>query len=86
MAKGPLLEPTHLPPELHLAPHHITSSNTHLDMTQGLESSVAAFEKQLVGHALAQADGNVVKASLLLKIPRGTLRYKMEKYGLSWTS
>jgi len=82
MAKGPLLEPSHLPPELHRMPHHITSSITQTDLTQGLESAVACFEKQLVSQALEQADGNVVKASLILKIPRGTLRYKMEKYGV----
>ncbi len=82
MANGPLLEPAHLPPELHQAAHCTTSTNTLLDISEGLENTVAVFEKQLVIQALAQAEGNVVKASLLLKIPRGTLRYKMEKYGL----
>ncbi len=82
MANGPLLEPPHLPPELHRVPHHTDSSNTVLDISQGLETSVNDFEKKLVEQALTQADGNVVKAALLLKIPRGTLRYKMEKYGL----
>jgi DNA-binding NtrC family response regulator len=82
MANGPLLEPAHLPPELHQAARCTTSTNTLLDISEGLENTVAIFEKQLVIQALAQAEGNVVKASLLLKIPRGTLRYKMEKYGL----
>ena len=83
MVNGPLLEPAHLPPELHRAPHHTSSCATQIDVSQGLETAVAVYEKKLVEQALSQTDGNVVKASLLLKIPRGTLRYKMEKYGLS---
>jgi two-component system, NtrC family, response regulator AtoC len=85
MANGPLLEPAHLPPELHRIPHHTStsSSSTNTDISQGLEIAVSVYEKELIKQALLQAEGNVVKASLLLKIPRGTLRYKMEKYGLS---
>jgi DNA-binding NtrC family response regulator len=85
MANGPLLEPAHLPPELHRIPHHTStsSSSTNTDISQGLEIAVSVYEKELIKQALSQAEGNVVKASLLLKIPRGTLRYKMEKYGLS---
>ncbi len=82
MASGPLLEPAHLPPELHRAEHHALSDTVKPDLSQGLENTVAVFEKQLVIQALEKSEGNVVKASLLLKIPRGTLRYKMEKYGL----
>ena len=82
MAHGPQLEPHHLPPELH---QHATAHSSTIAadiLKQGLEINVANYEKQLVATALAQAEGNVVKAALLLKIPRGTLRYKMEKYGL----
>lgn len=82
MASGPMIEPDHLPPELHRSPKHSTSSNTEVDTSQGLEIAVSNFEKQLVAQALDQAEGNVVKASLILKIPRGTMRYKIEKYGL----
>lgn len=82
MAHGPLLVPAHLPPELHQHPATKTSSITDDNLLQGLEISVANYEKQLIASALEQATGNVVKASLILKIPRGTLRYKMEKYGL----
>jgi DNA-binding NtrC family response regulator len=82
MASGPMIEPDHLPPELHRAANHNNSRTTAVDISQGLELAVSIFEKQLVIQALNQADGNVVKASLILKIPRGTLRYKMEKYGL----
>ncbi len=82
MASGPLLEPVHLPPELHKAEEHATPYTASTDLSQGLENTVAVFEKQLIIQALEKSEGNVLKTSLLLKIPRGTLRYKMEKYGL----
>lgn len=82
MAHGPQLEPNHLPPELHQHATAHSSTITEDVLKQGLEMNVANYEKKLVAAALGQVDGNVVKAALLLKIPRGTLRYKMEKYGL----
>ncbi|MDD2500811.1 MAG: sigma-54 dependent transcriptional regulator [Geobacter sp.] len=82
MAHGPQLEPNHLPPELHQHEAAHSSTITEDILKQGLEINVANYEKQLVVAALGQVDGNVVKAASLLKIPRGTLRYKMEKYGL----
>lgn len=81
MGHGPLLVPAQLPPELHQHPTLQTSTITEDNLSQGLEISVANFERQLVALALESAEGNVVKASLILQIPRGTLRYKMEKYG-----
>ena len=83
MAPGPMLEPAHLPQELYRLPESSRPGYIGRDISKGLEPAVAEFERQLVEQALTQAEGNVVKASLLLKIPRGTLRYKMEKYGLS---
>jgi DNA-binding NtrC family response regulator len=82
MAPGPHLEPAHLPPELHQHAPRQQATITEDNLLQGLEISVANYEKQLVTSALERAEGNVVKAALILKIPRGTLRYKMEKYGL----
>jgi two-component system, NtrC family, response regulator AtoC len=49
----------------------------------GLDDAVSAFERQLVRGALQRCDGNVLQAAALLKIPRGTLRYKLEKLGLA---
>ncbi len=82
MASGPLLEPAHLPPELHTTEPNATAGAVLTDLSQGLENTVAVFERQLIVQALEKSEGNVLKTSLLLKIPRGTLRYKMEKYGL----
>jgi DNA-binding NtrC family response regulator len=53
-----------------------------LSAGQGLEQALASVEQQLIRQALHQTEGNVVKAANQLRIPRGTLRYKMEKYGL----
>jgi len=47
-----------------------------------LEEVVGEIEKELIGKALAITGGNVAKTSRLLNVPRGTLRYKLEKYGL----
>ncbi len=47
-----------------------------------LDDVVGEVEKDLIGKAVAITGGNVAKTARLLNIPRGTLRYKLEKYGL----
>jgi len=44
---------------------------------------VAGFERQIILAALKACGKNVLQAAQLLKIPRGTLRYKMEKMGIT---
>ena len=44
---------------------------------------VGNLEKSLIAQAVNITGGNVAKTARLLNLPRGTLRYKMEKYGLS---
>ena len=41
-----------------------------------------SYEREYIRQALRQTAGNVLQAAALLKIPRGTLRYKMSKYHL----
>jgi transcriptional regulator with PAS, ATPase and Fis domain len=83
MASGPVLEATSLPLELQINDQMSSSdSMTHIDNHAGLENAVASFERNLIQQALTDCNSNVVQAALKLKIPRGTLRYKMEKYGL----
>ena len=50
------------------------------------EAVVEQVEKNLIGQAVQMTGGNVAKTARLLNLPRGTLRYKMEKYGLAETS
>lgn len=47
-----------------------------------LEEVVGKIEKELVAQAVRITGGNVAKTSRLLNVPRGTLRYKLEKYEL----
>jgi len=47
-----------------------------------LEEMVGQIEKELIGKALEITGSNVAKTARLLSVPRGTLRYKLEKYEL----
>ena len=40
-------------------------------------------ERTLVEMALEKADGNVTRAARLLNLTRDTMRYRIEKFGLS---
>ena len=40
-------------------------------------------ERDLLVKALEKTGGNVARTSRLLNVPRGTLRYKLDKYGLA---
>jgi len=51
-----------------------------------LEELVAQIEKELIVKAVAITGGNVAKTSRLLNIPRGTLRYKLEKHQIEIAS
>ena len=48
-----------------------------------LDDVVGQIEKELVEKAFRITGGNVAKTARILNVPRGTLRYKLEKYGLS---
>jgi len=48
-----------------------------------LDDVVGQVEKELVEKAFRITGGNVAKTARILNVPRGTLRYKLEKYGLS---
>ncbi|MBT1070387.1 sigma-54-dependent transcriptional regulator [Pelotalea chapellei] len=88
MNHGPELLPEQLPQEMRgffplTAPlNSYANSRTHLPADKGLEEAVMDFEKAIIGQALQKTKGNVLQTATMLRIPRGTLRYKMEKYGL----
>ncbi|WP_022850925.1 sigma-54-dependent transcriptional regulator [Limisalsivibrio acetivorans] len=48
-----------------------------------LEEVVSGAERDIIAKALDMTDGNVAQTSRLLNVARGTLRYKIEKFGLS---
>lgn len=89
MKNGPHLEADFLPPEIRgslpaqpSAGAQRPDPSSLLSPEQGLEEAVIEFEKTIIRQALAKYRGNVLQTASHLKIPRGTLRYKMEKYGL----
>ena len=88
MGPGTALLPEHLPQEIRgIAPAAVSSAATagtfsHLAAEMGLDDTVMEFEKAIISQALDKTRGNVLQTANMLKIPRGTLRYKMDKYGL----
>src|SRR5210317_106412 len=50
------------------------------------EEIVGRLEKDLIAQAVGITGGNIAKTARLLNLPRGTLRYKMEKYELAEAS
>ena len=62
------------PPEVHRS-----EQPTGLSLTESLER----YEKKLIVQAMTTCHGRIVDAAALLKIPRTTLQYKLEKYHIS---
>ena len=89
MNYGPTLLPEHLPQEIRgvipvegslIAPQSEQTAPSPADC--GLDDAVMNFEKNIIRRALEKNRGNVLQTAAMLKIPRGTLRYKMDKYNL----
>jgi len=82
MQSGPVLLPEHLPTEIRPESTAARGLITGTLAEEGLEEAVNRFEREMINSALSHCRGNVLQAAQQLKIPRGTLRYKMEKLGL----
>jgi len=82
MQSGPVLLPEHLPTETRPESTAARGLIAGTLEEEGLEEAVNRFEREMIGTALSHCRGNVLQAAQMLKIPRGTLRYKMEKLGL----
>ncbi|QXE92387.1 sigma-54 dependent transcriptional regulator [Geomonas subterranea] len=86
MRSGPTLLPEHLPLEIRSgsgdAPAPGGAGAIAVPDGLGLEEAICSIEKSLIEQALQKSGGNVLQTAANLKIPRGTLRYKMDKYGL----
>ncbi len=86
MYQGPTLLAQYLPVEIRNCSIHPAPTVSVPDFIAngeaGLEEQVIEFERAIICHALKISGGNVLQTATALKIPRGTLRYKMEKYDL----
>ena len=83
MQNGPTLLSEHLPVEIRGdETRDVPTFSADIAFETGLEEALAEFEKKIILSALKSCSSNVLQAAQLLKIPRGTLRYKMEKLGL----
>jgi arginine utilization regulatory protein len=51
-------------------------------MIKPLRVVVEETERNLIQQALTETNGNILKASTILKLPRQTLQYKMKKYNI----
>jgi len=78
------ITPEMLPREITGEQPTTTDSNTFDIPEEGinLEEKMASIEKEMIRKALEKTQSNVARTSRLLGIPRGTLRYKIEKYEL----
>ena len=83
MHAGPVLVPDYLPREINSREQRDRGvpAVTSKEMELGLELATEVYEKSLIMAALTGTGGNVLQAAQILKVPRGTLRYKMSKYG-----
>lgn len=77
------ITPAHLgvPLSSSAAPSPSPASAIELDFSAG-SLSLAEVERRLLQAALAHAQNNITEAARLLGMPRGTLRYRLEKLGL----
>ncbi len=79
------IKPEHLPAEI-WGDSPRKESPFSFDIPPGgimLEEMIGQIEKELIGNAISITGGNVAKTARLLNVPRGTLRYKLEKYGFA---
>lgn len=74
-----VIEVSHLPPELRNAIEH--GERTFVLPPDGL--SLDELERELICQALERTGGNKTGAARLLGLSRDTLRYRLEKYGIS---
>jgi DNA-binding NtrC family response regulator len=84
MHAGPVLEADYLPREIGRPERSedISSLPGFAAAGLGLDEAIERFERGIIRDALSRTGGNVLQAAQNLRVPRGTLRYKMAKYGL----
>ncbi|MDR3567609.1 MAG: sigma-54 dependent transcriptional regulator [Syntrophobacteraceae bacterium] len=87
MHDAKVLGPEHLPKELtpQVCDTTLAADPMHFPLPPGgfkLDEMIERFTLHLVVEVMQRAEGNISKAAKLLGIPRGTLRYKLDKFSL----
>ncbi len=80
LEEGAEILPEHLPDELRLGSRLVDLSPGFKLPPGGVD--LEDLERDLIGQALEQTQGNKTRAAGLLGLTRDTLRYRLEKYGL----
>lgn len=75
-----VLKIEHLPADLVAVSEMEESLEEDINGADSLSRQVAEFEKKLIKDALKNNNDNTLKTARFLKIPRGTLRHKIDKY------
>ncbi|MCA1030341.1 sigma 54-interacting transcriptional regulator [Bacillus timonensis] len=83
LVDGEKITISHLPPHLTNTKKTLSASNEKSSSLLPLRSAVEETEKKLIRLSLEQTGGNILQAAKLLKIPRQTLQYKIDKYQMS---
>jgi Nif-specific regulatory protein len=81
---GPVLEERHLPKAIATAQRATTETGGSY-RKPSLAEAVADLERQMVGEALRETQGNLARAARLLGTTERILRYKVDKYQLAPT-
>ena len=79
VASGPLVRLEDLPQEIRT---RSSDTRTIRPSLLSLGLSLEDMERRLIEEALKHTRGNISRAAALLKVSRGTLRYRIKKYGL----
>jgi transcriptional regulator with PAS, ATPase and Fis domain len=89
LCKDAVIRKVDLPIEKRPDPHVISFSREYDDFVVNLPAggvSLDVIEKKVIEATLAQTKGNVLKASKLLGVSRGALRYKLAKHKIDPTA
>ncbi len=86
MHDAEMLIPEHLPKELQGSPDSAPASLPFYfpipEAGLNLDEIVDRFTLHVIEKTMAMTEGNISRAAKLLGVPRGTLRYKLSKYGI----
>lgn len=82
LQKQPVVEAFHLPPELTNAAGVKTAEDNFNFFNSSFEDIIRETEINLIKTAYEKSGNNTSQTARLLKIPRETLRYKLEKYNI----